>query len=280
MKVRWAVVTVSMLAASRLGTPASAQVRNSDTAGNWVADCERQRGDQERFCEVRLSGFKGMRGTLSADGGQNGGAKVIGWDKDSVGIEARIQVGARTRDEAKRIASQIRIVTDGGRIRAEGPSAEDEDFWSVMFVLFVPRTSNLELTSHNGPVEVNGVTGTMELRTQNGPVVLSQVGGDVRARTENGPLEVTLSGSSWSGKGLDAVTSNGPVELTLPTDYNAHLETGTVNGPLDVQFPITVTHFDKRNVTVDLGKSGPTVRAITTNGPVGLYRASDSDKDR
>ena len=93
--------------------------------------------------------------------------------------------------------------------------------------------------------------------------------GNVHARTENGPLEVTLSGARWDGSGLDAETENGPVELTLPSSYAAHLETGTVNGPMSISFPITVEgRIDTKRLSMDVGGGGPTVRVVTTNGPV------------
>jgi hypothetical protein len=31
------------------------------------------------------------------------------------------------------------------------------------------------------------------------------------------------------------------VDLAIPERYNARLETGTVNGPMDLAFPLTVT---------------------------------------
>ena len=88
------------------------------------------------------------------------------------------------------------------------------------------------------------------------------------------PLEVALGGHTWNGEGLDAETVNGPLERTIPADYSARLETGTENGPMNVNFPITMTvqgRLNRRLSTV-LGSGGPTVRAVTTNGPVEINR--------
>ena len=54
------------------------------------------------------------------------------------------------------------------------------------------------------------------------------------------PLTVTLAGTSWEGTGLDATTVNGPVNLRIPRDYNAQLETRTVNGGVRFDYPMTV----------------------------------------
>jgi DUF4097 and DUF4098 domain-containing protein YvlB len=145
--------------------------------------------------------------------------------------------------------------------------------WGVSFEVRVPLKSNLEVTTRNGPIEVDNVTGTIRVEAENGPIALYGVGGDVRARAQNGPLHVELEGARWEGAGLDAQTVNGPVNLSIPENYSAHLETGTVNGPFDVDFPMTVTIRGRLNrVSTDLGSGGAPVRVITTNGPVQVRR--------
>jgi len=128
------------------------------------------------------------------------------------------------------------------------------------------------VTTNNGPVSVRGVSGEMELRAHNGPMSLNAVSGDVHARTDNGPLHVSLTGSRWSGEGLDAETTNGPVTLLVPSGYNASLTTGTVNGPMQVDFPVTVQGRFPRRFTTELGRGGPPVRVVTTNGPITVRR--------
>jgi hypothetical protein len=47
------------------------------------------------------------------------------------------------------------------------------------------------------------------------------------------------------------------------------LETGTVNGPMSIDFPITVQgRIDTKRLSMDIGGGGPTVHVTTTNGPV------------
>src|SRR5256886_17368292 len=86
----------------------------------------------------------------------------------------------------------------------------------------------------------------MTVTAYRGPVALRAVGGDVRARTTNGPLDIELTGARWDGAGLDAETTNGPVDLTIPEGYSAQLEFGTVNGPMTVEFPLTVDRKSTR----------------------------------
>ena len=65
---------------------------------------------------------------------------------------------------------------------------------------------------------------------------------------------------------------NGPVTLMIPERYNARLETGTVNGGMDIEFPITIEGRIDRRLTTQLGDGGPPIRATTTNGGVTLRR--------
>ena len=108
----------------------------------------------------------------------------------------------------------------------------------------------------------------MTLRGVNGGIALRDVAGDIRAETTNGGASAVLSGASWRGTGLDLETTNGGVTLELPRNYNAELETGTVNGGLNIDFPITVSGFVSRRIRTKLGTGGPRIRAITTNGGV------------
>jgi hypothetical protein len=235
-------------------------------SGDW--------GDDSRahYCEIRDTGFK-AGGSVAVDPGVNGAIRFTGWDRDSVTVTAKVQTQAETDEDARALARQIRIVIADGTIRADGPATRHRESWSVNFDVSVPRRTDLTARTVNGPISVADVTGKMELTAVNGPVHLDAVGGDVHARTTNGPLVVTLEGDKWDGTGLDSETSNGPVVLTIPANYSAHLETGTVNGPMSFDFPITVQgRFSSRNIETDLGGGGPTIRAVTTNGPLTVRR--------
>jgi DUF4097 and DUF4098 domain-containing protein YvlB len=126
--------------------------------------------------------------------------------------------------------------------------------------------------TQNGGVSLEGLTGRSEAHAVNGPVSIHNMSGEVVGRTQNGPVVADLQGTKWQGVGLDLQTTNGPVDLRIPDGYNAHLETGTVNGPMRFDFPVTVQGRINRRLSLDLGSGGPTIRAVTTNGPVVVRR--------
>ncbi len=277
---RWLLVALLCLTLPELLMAQRGRNRSlrDDTDRDWVSEC-RDRGDDDRarFCEERSLGWRARSGErLDVDAGPNGGVEVIGWDRDSVDVKVRIGVTARTEDGARAIARGIQVERSGGRLNADGPSTGRRESWWVSYVIRAPRRADLVLESVNGPVDVADITGTMQLDVVNGPLSLENVGGEVRARAQNGPLSVVLAGSRWDGAGLDAETVNGPLTLEVPDGYNARLVTGTRNGPMDIGFPVTVQGQigagRRQHLETTLGSGGPTIRAVTTNGPATVRR--------
>jgi hypothetical protein len=228
----------------------------------------------ERACKITEKTIPAVSGALNIDGRTNGGISVIGTSRRDILVRAMIQANARSESRAQELVDGITLHLDGGRIYADGPDTRNREGWSVEYEVEVPAHSDLDLRAHNGGIEVGGVTGTLRMETLNGGIHLDAVGGDVVAETTNGGVHVTLEGDRWQGKGLDATTTNGGVHLSVPRDYNAHLETGTVNGGMDIDFPVTVQGKIGRRITTDLGRGGPTIRVITTNGGVDIRKVN------
>jgi DUF4097 and DUF4098 domain-containing protein YvlB len=252
--------------------PAAAQRRDLDS---WLRDCSRNRSweDRERICMVTEVSIADPGSALVVDGQTNGGIRVTGSSRRDVLVRARIETYARTEARAEEIAKEVRIRTERGRVFAEGPEVERREGWSVSFDIEVPSRIDLDLKASNGGLAVEDVTGVLRLETTNGGIRLDAVGGDVIAETSNGGVSVRLEGARWEGKGLDAITTNGGVTLRIPENYSARLETGTTNGGVDIDFPVTVQGRIGRRITAELGRGGPTVRVMTTNGGVFIRRS-------
>jgi hypothetical protein len=259
------------------------RARSDEDRGSWLERCQRQNrrwneDDRFTFCEERPLGWSTRSGgALVVDASPNGGVSVTGWDRDSVDVIVRVQAQADDEATARQIAQQVRVARDGDRLNAEGPGYRRHESWSVSYEIRAPRRTNLDLTTLNGPLAVEDLTGTLRLSAVNGPLTLAGLGGDVHAHAQNGPLNVTLQGQRWDGAGLDAETQNGPLTLNVPDGYNAALETGTINGPMEIDFPVTVQGRigtgARRHLTTTLGSGGPPVRVVTTNGPAVIRRS-------
>jgi len=280
---RLQLVAPLALVLASLAVPQAANAQRRDRVHSseaWLEDCRDRWDDDDgaRFCEERVMGWRSPGALLRVDASPNGGVHVQGWDRDSVHVLVRIQANARSDEEARNIARQVRAERAGDVLTADGPgNLGRRRWWSVSFVVFAPRGTNLTLETVNGPIGVTEMVSRMDLRVQNGPLSLSAVGGDVTARAQNGPLTISLDGERWEGTRLDASTQNGPLVLEVPEGYNAELETGTINGPMSFGFPITVQGRigigSRRHLTTTLGRGGPVIRAVTTNGPAVIRRS-------
>lgn len=230
--------------------------------------CDEGQSDSraEQYCEVREFSLE-ARDLVRVDAEPNGGILVEAWDRNEVSLRVKVQGWSR-RGDPREIVQGVRIET-GRVIAAEGPDTGSREGWSASFRLMVPRSTDLDLRSTNGGIQVQGVHGTMEMETLNGGISLSEIGGDVRGQTTNGGLNVQLSGDRWEGEELALRTTNGGVTLTLPEGFQANLETGTVNGSFDTDFPITLRGRLRSNrISTQLNGGGPPIRVSTTNGGV------------
>jgi len=224
-------------------------------------------------------------GSLTVDGGRNGGIKVVGDNRSDVLVRACVNTWATTDEAAKALAADIKIAT-GSLIKAESGTGDEN--WSVSYDILVPRNTNLKLNAHNGGISIKSVEGSLEFETTNGGVSLSDVAGEVRGRTTNGGVNVALSGNSWKGGGLDVVTTNGGVNLTMPATYAANIETGTTNGGFRSDIPAlnvdqedykgTGRHSRATRLNTVLNGGGAPIRVITTNGGIRIGSTEKSEK--
>lgn len=261
--------SLSLLALVTLASVSVVAQRN--TSGSLECQDNWKDNRLERHCEIREQTLAATD-MITVDSGKNGGISVKGSDRNDVLVRARVESSGISRSEAEQLGRQIRVETAGSRIHSSGPEQKRDSWWSVSFEILVPRRSNLSLTAHNGGIAISDVNGRIEFNGLNGGVVLRCVGGKVHGRTTNGGLVVELNGSRWDGEELNVKTTNGGVVMSVPENYSARLETGTVNGHVSTDFPITVQGRITKELSMDLGSGGPTVRATTTNGGVRLKR--------
>lgn len=267
------LATLTTFATMALAIAPTAQAQRSDDGRSWLERCRDGWGDRDRAvaCREQVITMAVTGGELSVNARPNGSITVVGSNRRDIHVTARIQAQARRQADADDILGEIDIVTDRG-LRAEGPQAGRDEGWSVSYVIEVPREIDLALSSTNGGVNVRDVTGRLEMSTTNGGITLASVAGDVRGRTSNGSVNVTLDGERWQGPGLDVQTTNGSVRLYVPERYHANLETGTTNGGMNFDFPVTVRGRISRRMETQLGDGGALIRVMTTNGGVSVAR--------
>lgn len=222
-------------------------------------------------------------GDINVDGNRNGGVSVKGEDRSDVLVRACVQAWAKTEEEAKAIANGVKINTSQ-TIKAD--NSVEEKNWSVSYDIRVPRSTDLNITAHNGGISISDVNGTMSFETTNGGVSLNGLAGSVKGRTTNGGVNVKLAGTSWNGSGLEVVTSNGGVNLVMSKDYSANVETGTVNGGFKSDIPALAITTEEvkgdyyrphnKRIQTNLNGGGAPIKVSTTNGGVRISTVEDN----
>jgi len=270
----------SVLIATLVTFTGVAVMSQKDKSKDRTLTCNENNWYNDRLvgnCEIREQTLALSGGAIAIDGKQNGGVSVKGWDQNQLLIRARVQTGAPTAAEAEALGRQIRIETSGAKIFASGPESRKDYNWNVSYEVFVPRRADLSIETTNGGIAIADVNGRIDFTALNGGVVLKRVGGAVRGSTTNGGLVIELAGDRWDGDSLDVSTTNGGIILSVPENYSAQLQTGTVNGSVSVDFPVTVQGRINKQIAVNLGSGGAMVKAMTTNGGVHLKRVTTNE---
>ncbi len=128
-------------------------------------------------CEVRPITI-GAPSTLDVET-SNGSIAVTGSSRSDVMIEAKVVTQGDTMDEAKSLAKDVHILTDGGHVRADGPNTSDHRGWSVSFRIQAPTRQNTTASPSNGSVSFASLNGALRGDTSNGSVHATDFSGDV-----------------------------------------------------------------------------------------------------
>jgi DUF4097 and DUF4098 domain-containing protein YvlB len=239
--------------------------------------CNERSPNQNRMvthCEMREQTVA-FAGRLTVDAGLNGGVTVKSWNNTSVLVRSKVEATGEDESGARAMVSQVRVDVSAGLVNISGPDQSGKrGGWSVSHEIFVPQRADLSIKTHNGGISISDVRGNIQFSALNGGVTLKRLAGEVEGTTTNGGVNVELTGDRYDGNKFDVRTMNGGVNLSLPERYSAHLETGTVNGSLNVNFPMTVSGEISRRLTTDIGSGGPTIHVETTNGGVNIKKAT------
>jgi hypothetical protein len=265
-------VLAAAATAVTLGAGVSGAQRASSGTSDWCSNSNYS-DDRSSHSEVREFTVPASGATITVDAAPNGGIKVDGQARPDVHVQACVTSTAATDAQARSIAERVEVVATAERVSATGPTGLGRrEQWQVSYRLAVPNRTSLTLRTTNGGIALADLDGQIEFRTVNGGVTLRRLAGNVRGRTSNGGVDVDLDGSTWNGDGLEVETENGGVKMAVPANYSAKLETGTVNGRMHIDFPVTTQGRFDRQIEAQLGSGGPLIKVRTSNGGVSIQR--------
>jgi hypothetical protein len=230
---------------------------------------------------------KAEAAVLRVHAAENGGLQVQGWDKDTYSVTAcKAAVGGN----AAEMLAQMKLAVKGGEVSVSGPHGGRGE-WTVFLLIRTPRSADIDVTAHNGPVSFYSVDGKIATRATNGPISMSDCSGEadisaengpisfsgasgkLRLHTQNGPITVSL-GSNWDGPELVADAVNGPLTLRVPSGFrSSFLVESNGYSPVSCRASVCADArktWDDEHRRIEYGSGSPVIRLSTENGPISV----------
>lgn len=255
-----------------------------------------------------ISKFEVPSGNVVHIHNANGKTQIIGEDREDIEVHACKQSRAECTSAAEQLIQEMKVKSEtvAGRMEIE---VDIPRRWNrhgrVNLCVRLPRAVEVEVTSSNGRVSVEGLRAGLQARSSNGSLCIQDVIGDLQvitanakvccqhtqgkltARSSNGKLELrehigpvdasTSNGSicvslgSIDREGVILATSNGRILLELPEDVDADLDIRVDNGVIRADRVVeSATSDTAGRMRGKLGRGGPMVKLRTSNGTISV----------
>lgn len=150
----------------------------------------------------------------------------------------------------------------------------DRNDVEIDYVLKVPATVSLDLSTVNGRIVTRGTEGSTEASSVNGTLDLETAGMQgLTATTVNGRVKAKFL-RSFQGAKFKSV--NGGVEAILPNDASFTVDLSQVNGDFEASFPLSIhSNPGSRRVSGEVNGGQHELKIVTVNGDIELARLND-----
>jgi hypothetical protein len=155
------------------------------------------------------------------------------------------------------------------------PFLFDRNDVEIDYVLKVPATVSLDLSTVNGRIVTRGTEGATEASSVNGSIDIETAGTrELTATTVNGRVKAKFL-RSFQGARFKSV--NGGVEAILPKDASFSVDLSQVNGDFEASFPLSIhSNPGSRRVSGEVNGGQHELKIVTVNGDIALSRLNDS----
>jgi DUF4097 and DUF4098 domain-containing protein YvlB len=184
----------------------------------------------------------------------DGHVTIHGWDKPEVTYTA--VKGSHDEESLKDITIQAQQQGEAISIIAQN---NDDQNGTVNFDVYVPRQSSLHVSSGDGALNLDGVTGQITLRSGDGPIEVANGGGQLQVNTGDGVIRVI----KFDGQ-VDARTGDGAI--ALDGNFNS-LSARTGDGTISLTVPAGSSFTIETNAPDEISNEGFTVAEDVTPSP-------------
>ena len=244
----------------------------------------------------------------------DGSVEVVGGASGVVEVVFKNRARAADRAGARSLLENIRAeaLQDGDVVRVKASSGTGGALtlggavWTDVTIRVPPESTELDIRTEDGRVEIEGVSGTIVAETGDGRIRITDVEGTVKLRTADGSITgenlngdfdvvtgdgrirldgsfgrlrvVTADGSiRVSGRDMTTLsndwsirTSDGSIELTLPASLDAELDATTSDGRVINNLSRFEGTEHRSRVKGTLGTGGGLILLTTMDGRISL----------
>jgi hypothetical protein len=177
-----------------------------------------------------------------------GRVTVRGTNRKDVSIEWQPRGaprGGRGRPDPAAAAGLKRVTSNSGGFTLEQEANTNTieisapPFNRTDYEIQVPSRTNLEVSSVNDAIVVEGIEGELVINGVNGPVTLTNVTGSVVANTVHGKLVAVMTRVT-DQKAMAFTSFHGDVDVTLPSSIKANLKLQSNQGDVFTNFDLDV----------------------------------------
>ena len=146
-----------------------------------------------------------------------------------------------------------------------------DDDVEIDYVLKVPASVALDVSTVNGRIATRGTEGATEASTVNGTIDIETSGAhELQATTVNGRVKARFT-KDFNGARFKSV--NGGVQASLPTTASFTVNLSQVNGDFEASFPLSIhSNPGSRRVSGEVNGGLHELKIVTVNGDVELAR--------
>jgi hypothetical protein len=201
-----------------------------------------------------------------------GSITVTGADVTDCNITAEITVKARTKENARKLAEEVKIELESSddtlTIRVVRPAELKKRALVVDFKIIAPRHMKLNCSTSVGNVTVSDIEARIEASVNVGSIVCRKVIAELDLSSNVGSVTVKYADTAPAACKANITTNVGSIKFTAPPQLSAQVHASTNVGSINTAKPITVVGKVGKSIKGTIGPGEGKVLLKTNVGSI------------
>jgi len=208
----------------------------------------------------------------------NGSVEVAPWAQPAVGIDAKIEPQPDSSHPEDVNVTDVKVTGSGGNVSIvsdydrvpthTGFFGMNRELPLIRYVIHIPVTAQVHITTHNASTHVTGVRGDVRVRTHNGATTLRAIEGPIDIESHNGSIDADVA---HVPQRMAIESHNGNVTVHLPPDAKFTLRSSSHHSHFESDYAMTQRiSGDELHAAVNGG--GPELKISVHNGDVRIKK--------